>query len=92
MLYYYIMFLRLKSLHIIKRFSHTHTKTTFPNCSTRPDSVNFNENNKPKNEIDKKIDNIQFEIDRTKSDIETIKTKMIFITMFNVWTMVFYYF
>ena len=82
------MFLRLKSLQIIKRFSHTHTKTAFPNCSN---SVNFNENNKPKNEIDKKIDKIQFEIDRTKSDIETIQTKMIFITMFNVWTMVFYY-
>jgi hypothetical protein len=85
------MFSRAKSLHIIKRFSHTHKKTEFPNCSICPNSVNCNENNNPKIEIDKKIENINFDIDDIKEKLIYHDNKLLFMTTFNILTLFVYY-
>jgi tetrahydromethanopterin S-methyltransferase subunit G len=53
-----------------------------------PDSIKCNENNKPKNEIDKKIDNINVEIDNMKTKLiyNDVKFLIIVITgILNMW-------
>jgi hypothetical protein len=88
------MISRLKLLRINRRLYNTYVKTEFPNCSLCLKSDNSDNsdkcdgNNKPKNETDKKIEKLIFDIDKMKTKLiyNDVKILIIVITgIFSMW-------